>query len=115
MKTCQLIGDSGVRSFRRLALVSGISPTTSIETLKILDVNKHFISFRVLDKHRLNNYQSMTSVNQLIGEDENLYTVVLESYVVEIQDGNTEEDTKTFTNLAVKINLQIFGRMAMKI
>ncbi|XP_012838608.1 PREDICTED: uncharacterized protein LOC105959118 [Erythranthe guttata] len=36
----------GVRSFRRLAPVSGISPTTSIETLKILDVNKHFISFR---------------------------------------------------------------------
>jgi len=38
-----------------------------------------------------------------------VYTVVLESYTVDIPEGNTEEDTKMFVDTVVKLNLQKLG------
>lgn len=99
-------GDGGVGSVREVTVVSGIPASTSTERLEILDDEKRIISFRVVGgEHRLNNYRSVTSVNEF-QKNGSVYTVVLESYIVDIPEGNTVVDTKMFTDTVVKLNLQ---------
>lgn len=38
--------------------------------------------------------------------DGQIWTVVLESYIVDVPEGNTEEDTRLFADTVVKLNLQ---------
>lgn len=93
--------------------MSGIPASTSTERLEILDNEKHILSFRVVGgEHRLNNYKSVTSVNEF-EKNGKAYTIVLESYIVDIPQGNTGEDTKMFTDTVVKLNLQKLGVVAM--
>ncbi|XP_057799849.1 abscisic acid receptor PYL2-like [Salvia miltiorrhiza] len=115
IKSCRLTGDGGVGSIREVTVVSGLPASTSTERLEILDDRRHIISFRVVGgEHRLNNYRSVTSVNEFnpSGGDSKPYTIVLESYIVDIPDGNTGEDTKMFTDTVVKLNLQKLGVVA---
>ncbi|KAJ8750502.1 hypothetical protein K2173_015649 [Erythroxylum novogranatense] len=109
IKSCRMIGDGGVGSIREVTVVSGLPASTSTERLEILDDEKHILSFRVIGgDHRLKNYRSVTSVNGFIKEG-NVYTIVLESYVVDIPEGNTAEDTMMFVDTVVKLNLQKLG------
>ncbi|CAK9180004.1 unnamed protein product [Ilex paraguariensis] len=113
IKSCNMTGDGGVGSIREVTVVSGIPASTSIERLEILDDERHILSFRVVGgEHRLNNYRSVTSVNEF-KNDGKVYTVVLESYIVDIPEGNTGEDTKMFTDTVVKLNLQKLAVVAM--
>lgn len=106
-------GDGGVGSIREVTVVSGLPASTSTERLEILDDTKRVLSFRVVGgEHRLRNYRSVTSVNELEKEGK-VYTIVLESYIVDIPEGNTGEDTKMFVDTVVKLNLQKLGVMAM--
>ncbi|XP_044472407.1 abscisic acid receptor PYL2-like [Mangifera indica] len=114
IKNCNMSsGDGGVGSIREVTVVSGLPASTSTERLEILDDEKHILSFRVVGgEHRLKNYLSVTSVNEFI-KDGKIYTVVLESYTVDIPEGNTGEDTKMFVDTVVKLNLQKLGVVAM--
>ncbi|XP_073306229.1 abscisic acid receptor PYL2-like [Primulina huaijiensis] len=113
IKSCRLIGDGGVGSIREVTVVSGIPASTSTERLEIIDDEKHILSFRVVGgEHRLNNYRSVTSLNEF-KKDGKVYTIVLESYIVDIPEGNTAEDTKMFTDTVVKLNLQKLAVVAM--
>ncbi|KAH6783854.1 PYR1-like 2 [Perilla frutescens var. hirtella] len=113
IKSCRLIGDGGVGSIREVTVVSGLPASTSTERLEILDDDNHILSFRVVGgEHRLNNYRSVTSVNEF-NKDGKVYTIVLESYIVDIPEGNTGEDTKMFTDTVVKLNLQKLGVVAI--
>lgn len=92
-------------------MVSGLPASTSVEILEVLDEEKRILSFRVLGgEHRLNNYRSVTSVNEFVvlekDKKKRVYSVVLESYIVDIPQGNTEEDTRMFVDTVVKSNLQ---------
>ncbi|KAJ4708180.1 Abscisic acid receptor [Melia azedarach] len=110
IKSCNMRGDGGVGSIREVTIVSGLPASTSTERLEILDDEKHILSFRVVGgEHRLNNYRSVTSVNEFRQRDGEVYTVVLESYQVDIPEGNTGEDTKMFVDTVVKLNLQKLG------
>ncbi|CAI9093661.1 OLC1v1029218C1 [Oldenlandia corymbosa var. corymbosa] len=116
IKSCRMTGDGGVGSIREVTVVSGLPASTSTERLEILDDEKHILSFRVVGgEHRLNNYRSVTSVNEFRrdGGEGRVYTIVLESYIVDIPEGNTAEDTKMFTDTVVKLNLQKLGVVAM--
>ncbi|KAL0447405.1 UNVERIFIED_CONTAM: Abscisic acid receptor PYL2 [Sesamum latifolium] len=114
IKSCRLTGDGGVGSIREVTVVSGLPAATSTERLEILDDEHHIISFRVVGgEHRLNNYRSVTSVNEFKNDAGKVYTVVLESYIVDIPEGNTGEDTKMFTDTVVKLNLQKLGVVAI--
>ncbi|KAL7121932.1 hypothetical protein ACP275_01G014500 [Erythranthe tilingii] len=117
IKSCRLAaGDGGVGSIREVTVVSGLPASTSTERLEILDDENHVLSFRVVGgEHRLNNYRSVTSVNEFKKEDgrSSEYTIVLESYIVDIPEGNTGEDTKMFTDTVVKLNLQKLGVVAV--
>ncbi|RRT43121.1 hypothetical protein B296_00052879 [Ensete ventricosum] len=114
IKSCRLVrGDGGVGSVREVTVVSGLPASTSVERLEILDDDRHVLSFCVMGgEHRLRNYRSVTSVTELHREGK-AYTLVLESYVVDIPEGNTEEDTKMFTDTVVKLNLQKLAAVAM--
>ncbi|KAL2458158.1 Abscisic acid receptor PYL2 [Abeliophyllum distichum] len=113
IKSCRMMGDGGVGSIREVTVVSGLPASTSTERLEILDDEKHILSFRVVGgEHRLNNYRSVTSVNEF-KKDGKVYTIVLESYIVDIPEGNTGGDTKMFTDTVVKLNLQKLGVVAM--
>ena len=48
--------------------------------------------------------RSVTTVNELAGPG--ICTVVLESYVVDVPDGNTEDDTRLFADTVIRLNLQ---------
>ncbi|KAL8043323.1 hypothetical protein ABFX02_09G113100 [Erythranthe guttata] len=117
-KSCELVEGDGrtVGSRRRVTVVSGLPASTSDERLEILDEENRVLSFRVVGgDHRLRDYVSVTSVNDVIssGANNRVYCVVLESYGVEIPEGNTWEDTRMFVDTIVKLNLQNLGEVAM--
>ncbi|XVF89105.1 hypothetical protein PTKIN_Ptkin19aG0103900 [Pterospermum kingtungense] len=114
IKSCNMsAGDGSVGSIREVTVVSGLPASTSTERLEILDDENHILSFRVVGgEHRLRNYRSVTSVNEFRKEGK-IYTIVLESYIVDIPEGNTGDDTKMFVDTVVKLNLQKLGVVAM--
>uniref|UniRef100_A0A803NFK0 Uncharacterized protein n=2 Tax=Cannabis sativa TaxID=3483 RepID=A0A803NFK0_CANSA len=134
IKSCNIMtGDGGVGTMREVTVVSGLPASTSVERLEMLDEEKQVLSFSVVGgEHRLNNYRSVTSVKEFVknkngndielnqndselsGNDSgDVYTVVIESYVVDIPDGNTTEDTKMFVDTVVKLNLQKLALLAI--
>ncbi|CAN6230918.1 unnamed protein product [Urochloa humidicola] len=117
IKSCDLKSGDGatVGSVREVTVVSGLPASTSTERLEILDDDRHILSFRVVGgDHRLRNYRSVTSVTEFRSADEGeaCYCVVVESYVVDVPEGNTEEDTRMFTDTVVKLNLQKLAAIA---
>ncbi|GMI93875.1 regulatory components of ABA receptor 14, PYR1-like 2 [Hibiscus trionum] len=114
VKSSTMKGDGGVGSVREVEIISGLPASTSTEILEVLDDEEHVLSFRVVGgDHRLNNYRAVTSVNELKKDGGKVYSVVLESYTVEIPEGNTGEDTKMFVDTVVKLNLQKLAEVAM--
>ncbi|KAF0901839.1 hypothetical protein E2562_006466 [Oryza meyeriana var. granulata] len=112
VRTCALAAGDGasVGSVREVTIVSGLPASTSTERLEILDDDRHIISFRIVGgQHRLRNYRSVTSVTEF---QPGPYCVVVESYVVDVPEGNTEEDTRMFTDTVVKLNLQKLAAVA---
>ncbi|XP_061346694.1 abscisic acid receptor PYR1-like [Gastrolobium bilobum] len=91
---------------RDVNVISGLPAATSTERLDLLDDERHVIGFTIVGgEHRLRNYHSVTSVHGF-ERDGKIWTVVLESYVVDVPEGNTEEDTRLFADTVVKLNLQ---------
>jgi abscisic acid receptor (PYR/PYL family) len=113
IQTCNVIeGDGGVGSVREIHLVSSVPATSSVERLEILNEDEHVISFRVIGGgHRLQNYSSVTSLHEL-EIDGCPGTLVLESYVVDIPDGNTREETHMFVDTVVRCNLKSLAQIS---
>ena len=91
---------------RDVNVISGLPAATSTERLDILDDDRQVTGFSIIGgEHRLRNYRSVTTVH---GFERNgkIWTIVLESYVVDVPEGNTEEDTRLFADTVVKLNLQ---------
>ncbi|PUZ60279.1 hypothetical protein GQ55_4G110900 [Panicum hallii var. hallii] len=115
--TCALAAGDGasVGSVREVTVVSGLPASTSTERLEVLDDDRHILSFRVVGgDHRLRNYRSVTSVTEFQRQPAGgpPYCVVVESYVVDVPEGNTEEDTRMFTDTVVRLNLQKLAAVA---
>ncbi|KAI4384553.1 hypothetical protein MLD38_002693 [Melastoma candidum] len=111
LKSCRVIdGQGGVGTLREVRVVSGLPAACSRERLEILDEERHVIGFRMVGgDHRLENYRSVTTVH--VGEGEGT-AVVVESYVVDVPEGNTEEETRVFVDTIVRCNLQSLARVA---
>ncbi|WOL17051.1 hypothetical protein Cni_G25840 [Canna indica] len=102
-------GEGGVGSLREVTVVSGLPAQTSTERLDKLDDERHVMSFSVVGgDHRLRNYAPTTSVHDGGGGG----AVVVESYVVDVPPGNTEEDTCVFTDTIVRCNLRSLASIA---
>ncbi|KAK2373981.1 Abscisic acid receptor pyl1 [Trifolium repens] len=90
---------------RDVNVISGLPAATSTERLDLLDDNLRVTGFSIIGgEHRLTNYRSVTSVHGF--DNGEIWTVVLESYIVDVPEGNTEEDTRLFADTVVKLNLQ---------
>ncbi|XP_071706526.1 abscisic acid receptor PYR1-like [Rutidosis leptorrhynchoides] len=88
---------------RDVVVISGLPADTSTERLDLLDDEKRVMAFSIIGgEHRLKNYRAVTTVHEI----SNTETIVLESYVVDVPEGNTEEDTRFFSDTIVKLNLQ---------
>ncbi|KAL4342785.1 hypothetical protein HN51_061087 [Arachis hypogaea] len=108
IKSCHVSEDFqlAVGCTRYVDVISGLPANTSTERLDVLDDDRHVIGFTIVGgEHRLRNYRSVTSVHGF-EHDGKIWTVVLESYVVDVPEGNTEEDTRLFSDTVVKLNLQ---------
>ncbi|KAJ7537400.1 hypothetical protein O6H91_11G004700 [Diphasiastrum complanatum] len=107
-----MTGDGKVGSMRHYTVVSGLPAASSTERLEVLDDEKHVLSFKIVGgEHRLRNYRSITTVHQDQAEG-NIGTFVVESYVVDIPEGNTMEETCIFANTLVRCNLQSLAKLA---
>ncbi|GAB2296549.1 Abscisic acid receptor pyl1 [Dionaea muscipula] len=105
---------------RDVNVISGLPAATSTERLDILDDDRYVFGFSIIGgEHRLRNYRSVTTLHELPvsaggeGGSEEICTVVLESYVVDVPEGNTEEDTRLFADTVVKLNLQKLSAVAV--
>ncbi|KAE8731940.1 Abscisic acid receptor PYL1 [Hibiscus syriacus] len=108
IKSCSVKDDFQmvVGCTRDVNVISGLPATTSTERLDVLDDNLKVTGFSIIGgEHRLRNYRSVTTVHGF-DRDGRIWTVVLESYVVDVPEGNTEEDTRLFADTVVKLNLQ---------
>lgn len=116
IKSCTMKAGDGevLGSVRDVRIVSGLPASASIERLEILDDEKHILGFKILGgDHRLQNYRSVTSVNELVNKEGEVYSIVLESYAVDIPEGNSEEETRVFADTVVKLNLAKLADLAM--
>ncbi|TKY47584.1 Abscisic acid receptor PYL6 [Spatholobus suberectus] len=110
VKSCHVITGDGIRvgAVREVRVVSGLPAETSTERLEILDDECHVISFSVVGgDHRLMNYRSVTTLHA-----NGSGTLVVESYVVDVPQGNTNEETCVFVDTIVRCNLQSLAQIA---
>ncbi|XP_047976529.1 abscisic acid receptor PYL4-like [Salvia hispanica] len=114
VKSCHVVvGDGDVGTLREVRVVSGLPAVSSTERLEILDDERHVISFSVVGgDHRLANYRSVTTIHAAAGGGG---SVVVESYVVDVPQGNTKEETCVFVDTIVRCNLQSLAQIAENI
>ncbi|PIN26337.1 hypothetical protein CDL12_00923 [Handroanthus impetiginosus] len=111
VKSCHVIlGNGDVGTLREIRVISGLPAVSSTERLEILDNERHVISFSIVGgDHRLANYRSVTTLHAAANGGG---TVVVESYVVDVPQGNTKEETCVFVDTIVKCNLQSLVQIA---
>ncbi|XP_042481243.1 abscisic acid receptor PYL3-like [Macadamia integrifolia] len=103
---CVVQGDLEIGSVREVNVKSGLPATTSTERLELLDDNEHILSIRIVGgDHRLRNYSSIISLHPEI-IDGRPWTLVIESFVVDVPDGNTKDETCYFVEALIKCNLK---------
>lgn len=112
ISSCFMSGDGQVGSTREVRVVSGLPAASSTERLETLDEERHVFSFKIVGgQHRLRNYQSITTLHEVqMGGMPS--TMVIESYVVDVPEGNTRDETRVFADTIVKSNLQSLGRIS---
>ncbi|PKA63595.1 Abscisic acid receptor PYL8 [Apostasia shenzhenica] len=103
---CLVQGDLEIGSVREVNVKSGLPATTSTERLELLDDDEHILSIKIIGgDHRLQNYLSITTLHpESIGGRPG--TLVIESFVVDVPDGNTKEETCFFVEVLIKCNLK---------
>nr|KJB52579.1 hypothetical protein B456_008G270200 [Gossypium raimondii] len=103
---CIAQGNLEIGSLREVYVKSGLPATTSTERLELLDDNEHILSIRIVcGDHRLKNYSSIISLHpEIINGRPG--TLVIESFVVDVPEGNTQDETCYFVEALIKCNLK---------
>ncbi|XP_057967954.1 abscisic acid receptor PYL9-like [Malania oleifera] len=103
---CSVQGDLEIGSVREVNVKSGLPATTSTERLELLNDEEHILGMRIVGgDHRLKNYSSIITVHPEI-IDGRPGTLVIESFVVDVPDGNTRDETCYFVEALIKCNLK---------
>ncbi|VVA33753.1 PREDICTED: abscisic acid receptor [Prunus dulcis] len=112
IKSCSMrAGNGGIGSIREVVVKTGLPAKTSMERLDELDDNMHVMHYSIVGgDHRLANYSSTTTVHR----EEEGKAVVIQSYVVDVPTGSSEEDTCLFTNTIIGCNLKSLARVTEK-
>ncbi|XP_026389969.1 abscisic acid receptor PYL8-like [Papaver somniferum] len=131
VRSCRIVKGNGRRigSIREVRLVSGLPATSSTERLDLLDNENHVMCVSIVGgDHRLNNYKSIITLHEVNNNNNdhhqddssdddvfgNKSTIVIQSYVVDIPDGNTAEDTRTFVDTIMRCNLKSLASISEK-
>lgn len=115
---CVVKGDLGIGSVREVNVKSGLPATTSTERLELLDDEEHILGIRIVGgDHRLKNYSSIMTVHPKV-IDGRPGTLVIESFVVDVPNGNTKDETCYFVKALIRCNLKsladVSERMAVQ-
>ncbi|BBG98362.1 regulatory components of ABA receptor 3 [Prunus dulcis] len=103
---CVVQGNLEIGSLREVDVKSGLPATTSTERLELLDDDEHILSIKIIGgDHRLRNYSSIISLHPEI-IDGRPGTVVIESFVVDVPEGNTTDETCYFVEALIQCNLK---------
>lgn len=133
---CVMKGDVGIGCVREVDVKSGLPATTSTEKLELLDDTDHILGIKILGgDHRLKvfplfrssitklfpssmfqcsnwihllvlqNYSSVVTVHPEI-IDGIAGTMVIESFVVDVPQGNTRDETCYFVEALIRCNLK---------
>ncbi|KAA3464662.1 abscisic acid receptor PYL8-like isoform X1 [Gossypium australe] len=103
---CVAQGSLEIGSLREVDVKSGLPATTSTERLELLDDDEHILSIRIIGgDHRLKNYSSIISLHPEV-IDGRPGTLVIESFVVDVPEGNTKDETCYFVEALIKCNLK---------
>ncbi|KAJ7517211.1 hypothetical protein O6H91_21G014800 [Diphasiastrum complanatum] len=101
IQSCKVEGDGTVGTIRDVNVISGLPATTSTERLEILDDEQHIFSYKILGgDHRLKNYWSIITLQPEV-LDSRPGTLAIESYVVDVAEGNTKEETCSFVETVI--------------
>ncbi|KAG6725603.1 hypothetical protein I3842_02G039900 [Carya illinoinensis] len=115
---CEVKGDFAIGSVREVNVKSGLPATTSTERLELLDDEEHILGIRIVGgDHRLRNYSSVITVHPEV-IDGRPGTLVIESFMVDVPDGNTKDETCYFVEALIMCNLKsladVSERMAIQ-
>ncbi|KAG2649946.1 abscisic acid receptor PYL3-like [Panicum virgatum] len=109
---CEMKGNIEIGSVREVNVKSGLPATRSTERLELLDDNEHILSVRFVGgDHRLQNYSSILTVHPEV-IDGRPGTLVIESFVVDVPDGNTKDETCYFVEALLKCNLKSLAEVS---
>ncbi|WMV20686.1 hypothetical protein MTR67_014071 [Solanum verrucosum] len=134
---CIVQGDLAIGSLREVDVKSGLPATTSTERLELLDDEEHILSVRIVGgDHRLRttnplplkdtttcrqnngycslNYSSVISVHPEV-IDGRPGTLVLESFVVDVPEGNTKDETCYFVEALINCNLKSLADVSERV
>ncbi|XP_054780750.1 abscisic acid receptor PYL9-like [Prosopis cineraria] len=116
---CIVQGDLDIGSVREVNVKSGLPATTSTEMLEQLDDEEHILGIRIVGgDHRLRNYSSIITVHPEV-IDGRPGTMVIESFMVDVPDGNTRDETCYFVEALIRCNLSsladVSERMAVQV
>lgn len=103
---CNVQGDLEIGSVREVNVRSGLPATTSTERLELLNDEEHILGMKIVGgDHRLRNYSSIITLHPEI-VDGRPGTLVIESFVVDVPEGNTKDETCYFIEALIKCNLK---------
>ncbi|KAK2983662.1 hypothetical protein RJ640_023196 [Escallonia rubra] len=112
---CVVQGNLEIGSLREVDVKSGLPATTSTERLELLDDDEHILSIRIVGgDHRLRNYSSIISVHPEVIEGRP-GTLVIESFVVDVPEGNTKDETCYFVEALIKCNLKSLAEVSERL
>ncbi|KAJ1685194.1 hypothetical protein LUZ63_016584 [Rhynchospora breviuscula] len=108
-------GDFEIGSVREVNVKSGLPATTSTERLERLDDNEHIFGIRIVGgDHRLKNYSSIITVHPDC-KTGRPGTTVVESFAVDVPEGNTEEETCYFVEAVIQCNLKSLAEISERL
>ncbi|CAD6334299.1 unnamed protein product [Miscanthus lutarioriparius] len=113
VRNCVVRGDQlEVGSLRDVNVKTGLPATTSTERLEQLDDDLHILGVKFVGgDHRLQNYSSIITVHPE-SIDGRPGTLVIESFVVDVPDGNTKDETCYFVEAVIKCNLKSLAEVS---
>ncbi|KAJ8447948.1 hypothetical protein Cgig2_028824 [Carnegiea gigantea] len=114
IKSCALVLGSGeVGSTRLVGFRTGLSGTTSLDRLQMMDEDRHVMVYKVIGgDQKLLNFELTTSLQEVVRHGNEKSTLVTESYTVDVPEDSNEDDTCFFANTVIQFNLRNLAYVA---
>ncbi|KAG9129793.1 hypothetical protein Leryth_016011 [Lithospermum erythrorhizon] len=111
---CTIQGDLKIGSVREVNVRSGLPATTSQERLELLDDEERILGIKIVGgDHRLKNYSSVVTVHpETI--DGKPGTLLTESFIVDVPQGNTQDETCYFVKALINCNLKSLADVSVR-